>query len=55
MKKAANLYQKSADMGYAPAQILYATMLSKGVGVKKDEDEAMRYMGKASEQNFSSQ
>jgi len=55
MKKAAKLYQKSADLGYAPAQILYATMLSKGVGVQKDDDEAMRYMGKASEQNFSSQ
>jgi tetratricopeptide (TPR) repeat protein/CHAT domain-containing protein/TPR repeat protein len=55
MKKAARLYRRSADMGYAPAQILYATMLSKGVGVQKDDDEAMRYMGKASDQNFSSQ
>jgi TPR repeat protein len=52
MQKAAKLYKESADLGYAPAQVLYATMLSAGVGAPKDSEKADIYSQKAKEQNY---
>jgi hypothetical protein len=52
MKKAASLYKRSADLGYAPAQIIYGVMLSKGVGVPKNREKSNLYLQKAKEQNF---
>jgi TPR repeat protein len=52
MKKAARLYRQSADLGYAPAQIIYGVMLSKGVGVPKNSEKSKLYLLKAKDQNF---
>jgi TPR repeat protein len=52
MKKAAKLYRKSADLGYAPAQILYSMMLTKGVGVSPDASSARKYASMADAQNY---
>jgi TPR repeat protein len=52
MKKAAKLYRKSADLGYAPAQLLYSMMLTKGVGVSTDASAARKYASMAEEQNY---
>jgi CHAT domain-containing protein len=52
MKKAAKLYRQSADLGYAPAQVLYAMMLTKGVGVASSPDAARKYTRMAEEQNY---
>jgi TPR repeat protein len=52
MKKAASLYKQSADLGYAPAQIIYGVMLSKGVGIPKNSTKSNFYLQKAKEQNF---
>jgi CHAT domain-containing protein len=51
-KKAAYLYRQSADLGYAPAQSIYAMMLVKGVGVPKDMDAARVYKVKSEDQNY---
>jgi CHAT domain-containing protein len=52
LKKAALLYKQSADLGYAPAQFIYAIMLSKGAGVSRNDKKAAQYMQKAQSQNF---
>jgi len=52
LKKAALLYNQSADLGYAPAQFIYAIMLSKGAGVSRNDKKAAQYMQKAQSQNF---
>ena len=52
MKKAAKLYQKSADLGYAPAQVLYSIMLTKGVGVASSPETARKYAQMAEDQKY---
>ena len=52
MKKAANFYKKSADLGYAPAQLIYSAMLANGAGVILDAKKAKIYHQKALEQNY---
>ena len=52
MKKAAKLYKRSADLGYAPAQVLYSMMLTKGVGVSSNASAAKKYASMAEEQNY---
>ncbi len=52
MKKAAKLYKRSADLGYAPAQVLYSAMLANGAGVILDAKKAKIYHQKALEQNY---
>jgi CHAT domain-containing protein/Tfp pilus assembly protein PilF len=52
MKKAAKLYKRSADLGYAPAQVLYSMMLTKGVGVSPDTSAARKYASMAEAQNY---
>ena len=52
MKKAGKLYRKSADLGYAPAQLLYSMMLTKGVGVSPDANAARKYASMAEDQSY---
>ena len=42
-KEAARLFKTSADLGYAPAQKMYALLLEKGVGVTQDLEESGKY------------
>jgi localization factor PodJL len=50
MAEAARWYERSAAKGLALAQFRYASMLEKGVGVKKDLAQAQRYYAAAAEQ-----
>lgn len=49
-KEAARLFKVSADMGYAPAQRMYAKFLEAGVGVPKDLEAARQYQSQSSAQ-----
>ena len=49
--EALRLYKLSADLGYAPAQYNYASLILDG-GAPGDRDEAQTYKSKAAEQNF---
>jgi hypothetical protein len=49
-KEAARLFKVSADMGYAPAQRMYAKFLEAGVGVSKDLEAARQYQNQSSAQ-----
>jgi hypothetical protein len=42
-KEAARLFKTSADLGYAPAQKMYALLLEKGVGVPQDPEQSAKY------------
>ena len=42
-KEAARLFKASADLGYAPAQKVYALLLEKGVGVPQDPEQSAKY------------
>jgi TPR repeat protein len=50
---AAQLYQRAADMGYAPAQYTYSACLLFGRGITKDQDLGMRYWRAAYDQGYS--
>ncbi|MCE9588122.1 MAG: hypothetical protein K8R57_07395 [Verrucomicrobia bacterium] len=52
IKMAAKLYRSSADLGYAPAQILYSMMLARGVGVPPDASASRKYASMAEAQNY---
>jgi TPR repeat protein len=49
-KEAARLFKASADMGYAPAQRMFAKFLEAGVGVRKDLEAARQYQSQSSAQ-----
>jgi hypothetical protein len=49
-KEAARLFKVSADMGYAPAQRMFAKFLEAGVGVPKDLEAARQYQSQSSAQ-----
>jgi CHAT domain-containing protein len=49
--EALQLYKQSADLGYAPAQYNYASLILNG-GVAGDAEEATAYKGKAAAQNY---
>lgn len=49
-KEAARLFKASADLGYAPAQRMYAKFLEAGVGVPKDLEAARQYQSQSSAQ-----
>lgn len=49
-KEAARLFKVSADLGYAPAQRMYAKFLEAGVGVPKDLEAARQYQSQSSAQ-----
>src|SRR5690349_14435704 len=48
--KAAELYRKAADRGYAPAQYSLAYLYENGLGVTQDLAEALSWYRKAAEQ-----
>jgi len=49
-KEAARLFKASADLGYAPAQRIYAKFLEAGVGTPKDLEAARHYQSQSSAQ-----
>lgn len=49
--KAVQYMRMSAEQGYCKAMLCYGCLLSEGVGVKKDRNEAMRLFEKASGYN----
>jgi hypothetical protein len=49
-REAARLFKASADMGYAPAQRMFAKFLEAGVGVPKDLEAARQYQSQSSAQ-----
>jgi CHAT domain-containing protein len=49
-KEAARLFKASADLGYAPAQRIYAKFLEAGVGAPKDLEAARQYQSQSSAQ-----
>ena len=49
-KEAARLFKASADLGYAPAQRIYAKFLEAGVGAPKDLEAARHYQSQSSAQ-----
>lgn len=49
-KEAARLFKASADMGYAPAQRMFAKFLEAGVGVRKDLEAARQYQSQSTAQ-----
>jgi len=53
-KKAFELYNKSAQQGYVPAQRELGICYFIGKGVKEDNEEAVKWLGKAAEQGYSS-
>jgi len=50
--KAADLYQKAAGLGFAPAQYAFGGLLEHGWGVKADENLAMQWYGRAAAQDL---
>ena len=50
--KAAQLYKKAADMGFAPAQFNYAMCAKDGQGIPKDTALCTEYLSKAADSGY---
>ena len=50
MKQPLTQYRKATDRGYAPAQAVMGLHYERGMGVKQDYAEALKWYKKAGEQ-----
>ena len=49
-KKAARFYQKSAELGYAPAKCNLGKMYLRGYGIQQDKQKALELFEQAASQ-----
>ena len=54
MKQAAKWYEKSAELGFAPAQYRIGNFYEKGIGVERDVKKAKTWYQLAAEQGNAS-